>query len=280
MRPITKEKSEKKTLLTKLSRLRRLAVLIFLYFIFLSQTIRHQNLPHFIVWNVGQGLWTTLSEHDACYHIDMGGEYFIFNWKSVLEECGRKKNFLYITHGDWDHINFIKSASHKLPFLCLVTPPAEPLNKKQKKWFKAVSFCKETNTADKNQSLKAPLNELNFKLKTHSTKKISPNSWSRIFVVKEKILVSGDSPRKQEKRWLHELSSPLKVRFYILGHHGSNTSSSEELLKELPRLQTAIASARYRKYRHPHPKVVQRLKVRGVNLLKTEDWGNIYIPLQ
>lgn len=67
------------------------------------------------------------------------------------------------------------------------------------------------------------------------------------------------------------------VRVLALGHHGSRTSTSKDLLKELPNLKLAIASARKRRYGHPHRETVEALGKFKVPILSTEDWGNIVI---
>jgi competence protein ComEC len=93
-------------------------------------------------------------------------------------------------------------------------------------------------------------------------------------------LIPGDSTAPQEKIWSYH-GNMQKTGFLLLGHHGSRTSTSEELLSQLPHLKVAIASARFARYGHPHLEVVRRLKKYHVALLKTEDWGNLWfeIPL-
>ena len=93
------------------------------------------------------------------------------------------------------------------------------------------------------------------------------------------VLIPGDSPKKSELQWIRNLPNQSLKRHQIygliLGHHGSKTSSSEELLNKLPHLKWAVASAREEKYHHPHPSVRARLKAKKIPLLRTEDWGHI-----
>ncbi len=67
----------------------------------------------------------------------------------------------------------------------------------------------------------------------------------------------------------------LKVDVLVLGHHGSHNSSSYAFLKQLqPKL--AIASAGYaNRYGHPHPLVLQRLKVLNIPFKTTINQGAI-----
>lgn len=86
-------------------------------------------------------------------------------------------------------------------------------------------------------------------------------------------LFPGDSPRAQEKRWFPQ--APLDTRILVLGHHGSRTATSHQLVARLRHLKMAIASARFKKYGHPHIETKARLKQAHVPLLKTEDWGHL-----
>ncbi len=248
------------------------SILPFLWIFIFSSNLSHLSLPQFIIWNVGQGLWTTLSLHDACYHIDMGGEFFSFDWSSVKRECQNKKNLVHFTHWDWDHINFTRTALKNFNHLCIVTQPRGFASYKKKAWLKKIPSCHSVLKSH-------PVKKVHFSIKTNK-KDPSQNTFSHVFIIANQILVSGDSPKEQERRWLYQIPSPSSIKFLLLGHHGSYTSTSSELLKKLNRLQTSIASSRYRKYRHPHKKVTKLLKNRSINLLKTQDWGHLHIPVQ
>jgi beta-lactamase superfamily II metal-dependent hydrolase len=102
------------------------------------------------------------------------------------------------------------------------------------------------------------------------------NAGSIIYLINDKILISGDSPKSEEKKWLYLL--PHKLFLLILGHHGSRTSTSKELLN-WAKPEIAIASARKEKYGHPHFEVISNLKNKNIPLLRTETFGNIYFQI-
>ncbi len=209
-----------------------------------------------IIWNVGQGQWLTYVTDKSCLHIDMGGEASNFN--KVSQHCYQKQNPVLITHNDYDHIGFIKKAYYSLPHLCLVHPNTS-------KYLRQIPLC------DKPPEL---YNEASHKPSLRF--KISKNDLSRVFKTGP-VLIPGDSTKRQEKLW--SLRKDYKTTTLILGHHGSKTSTSKHLLNNLPRLKQAIASARYKKYKHPHWTVVNRLKHKGAGLITTEHWGNIHIEM-
>lgn len=217
----------------------------------------------FIVWNVGQGQWTTFLTAKACHHFDLGGERFPA--RKIQKLCGGRKNYFYISHWDWDHLSFLAWASRRLPQNCVRVPPLGATSFKKRKILEGIRPC-------------APGSDLQLTELTDfsaESKSLRANELSHVLKVDETILIPGDSTKRQEKLWV-ESSLLAEIKILVLGHHGSATSSSDYLLRNLPRLKIAIASAREKKYGHPHPEVRARLRKLHVPLLRTEDWGNIY----
>lgn len=212
------------------------------------------------IWNVGQGQWITHVEYDKCTHYDFGGE--VFALKKIrplfIKNCRDKSNQLYLSHADWDHYafyNFILKNSQKV---CWKIKPEEPL----KKLNLDVNYCNNESILPK--VLFYDQNEKNR------------NDTSTVLQI-DKFLIPGDSPIKKEKIWIHNIMTDNEIQFLILGHHGSRTSTSQLLLKKLPRLKMAFATSRFKKYGHPHKDVVERLKQQHLNVIKTEDWGTVLI---
>jgi len=61
-----------------------------------------------------------------------------------------------------------------------------------------------------------------------------------------------------------------------VAHHGSKYSTSEEFLKEV-RPELAIISVGKNSYGHPTPEVVERLNKQAINLLRTDQKGEIEV---
>jgi len=88
------------------------------------------------------------------------------------------------------------------------------------------------------------------------------------------ILLTGDAPIEVEQRLVWR--KILKERMDVLkvGHHGSDTSTSEELL-EVTRPQVAIIGVGKNSYGHPSEEVLKRLDKFGVKVKRTDQDGNI-----
>ena len=249
-----------------------LSVCILIFILILPVQIAEQDyVNRLITWNVGQGQWVTWVRSTSCLHFDLGGEkkYWPKFKTQLMRFCQNKKNEAFISHWDWDHINLISFARQSLPNFCLHgLPHGKPSKSK-------LTYLKKNQICQKHKHFKT--RELKFDL-AHASASAS-NEYSHVFTLINVGLVPGDSPISMEKRWIQHLSKTNTINLLILGHHGSQTSTSQELLQRLPHLKTSIASARKRRYGHPHKRVEQRIKKQGVSLLRTEIWGNIQIEL-
>ncbi len=91
-------------------------------------------------------------------------------------------------------------------------------------------------------------------------------------------MIPGDSTKKAEYDWSKNKNIE-NTNLLILGHHGSQTSTSNLLLEKAKNLKNAVVSARFKKYGHPHQVVIDRLKMYKVNILTTEKFGNLIFQL-
>jgi competence protein ComEC len=90
------------------------------------------------------------------------------------------------------------------------------------------------------------------------------------------ILLAGDIGAATERTLIPHLT-PARIRVLKVGHHGSRTSTSPELLAAW-RPQIAIISAgRGNTFGHPAPEVLQRLEAIGATVLRTDLHGQITV---
>ncbi len=226
---------------------------------------RQEN--EWIVWNVGQGQWVTHVLPLTCIHYDFGGELGTFKTirQKFLKKCALKENRLRLSHWDYDH--FLN-----LPFLVKAVPRVC--------WDRAVPHPPRKSVVQKVLDLKVPRCGTPFEV-DHSEswrpKHYRTTNDSSEIYLNQKVLLTGDSPIRQEKKWIHYLPGINRAEILLLGHHGSATSTGQSLLNHLPQLKLAVASARKARFGHPHRKVLKRLTKSKIPVLTTEDWGNIHI---
>ena len=232
-------------------------ILIILLVLLWSNHLAETPKKYFVIWNVGQGSWSTYISQTECWHFDAGGEKF----PAAVKQCRSKVNFVFVSHDDWDHISFVRKIAAWNA--CLVKKPRKVFSESKEKLFDSFKKCPPLEGAS----------EINWE--PHGKK---PNDLSRVYFLKNPgVLIPGDSTRSEEKYWGPKVAG-LKIKWWLLGHHGSLSSSSKTLV-ELVGKPMAVASARWAKYHHPHPIVEARLRQKGIPVLRTEDWGNIWISL-
>ena len=118
---------------------------------------------------------------------------------------------------------------------------------------------------------------------TFTNYNIYPELWSeendRSLVVgfkthKYNYLVMGDAPKKIEQRIIQD-NECIPCDILKVGHHGSNTSSSDEFIKYLSPKVGIISCGKNNKYGHPHNEVVSVLKKYKVMVRRTDLEGTI-----
>jgi competence protein ComEC len=211
-----------------------------------------------IVWNVGQGSWATLITPTACEHFDIGGEFAPYN--QIVRACANRRNEVQFSHWDWDHIGLSKMAQRKLPNLCVQTRPAGETKSKMK--LDAVGALPNCQTPKVAREI-------------FGRDQGSPNEESRVYM-EDGIIFPGDSPAKQEAKWRLKAGG---ARILIAGHHGSKTATSAKLLDSLHSLKLVLVSARKKKYGHPHPAMLARVREHLLPALMTEDWGSLHVEV-
>jgi competence protein ComEC len=229
-----------------------------------------QNIKALVIWNVGQGSWATKLGDDACSHFDIGGEFA--NLKRIQNFCSFRKQYLFISHWDWDHFSFLKKFVSENNDICIKSPSPPETSKKAwiQEFLPRLPPCSSQHLQKSVQIIYEPENRM-------TGPPLRSNDESIIYF-SSGFLFPGDSPGHIEKRWKSHLNRQ-EVKFLLLGHHGSKSSTSEDLLRALPHLRGAIVSSRWGKYGHPHPIVVDRLRKRKIPILQTEKWGNIWYLL-
>lgn len=231
-------------------------LLVFLIVVLFARPVVDTRARRWIVWNVGQGQWVTRAEGHACWHFDAGGEFA--PWRAIQAECRGKLNLFTFSHWDWDHVSFAARATRALPGACVLLAPVGIATARKTALMARLPPC----------GRRAPF------ASWRDAGARTANAQSRV-VWWDGVLVPGDSTLAEEKFWVRDFRRLRETRVLVLGHHGSRTSTSRLLLDGIPFLKAAVASARKRKYGHPHAAVQNELAARRVPLLRTEDWGTL-----
>lgn len=91
----------------------------------------------------------------------------------------------------------------------------------------------------------------------------------------KRILLTGDLDINGEQKLLQNPESIGKVDIFKLGHHGSKTANSSELLSAISPKLAVVSAGRNNRYGHPNPEVVERLRQLRIPTVSTQDYGMI-----
>lgn len=108
------------------------------------------------------------------------------------------------------------------------------------------------------------------------------NNYSPVMILNyagRRVLFSGDAESLVEKEVLNSYIGDLKVDIYKVGHHGSNTSSSQNFLEKLKPTYAIISVGKNNSYNHPHPEVLERLLNLNTTIYRTDQNGTIIIGI-
>jgi competence protein ComEC len=106
---------------------------------------------------------------------------------------------------------------------------------------------------------------------------VRPNTLSCVLRVASdaqgSVLLTGDLETPQERALVRREGQRLASDVLVVPHHGSRTSSSDELLDAV-RPRVALVQAGYRnRFGHPHPAVAERYLQRGIELVRSDRCG-------
>lgn len=88
------------------------------------------------------------------------------------------------------------------------------------------------------------------------------------------FLFAGDAEGVSEKEMLAS-SSDLKADVLKVGHHGSNSSTTQEFLNKVSPKYAVISVGKDNTYGHPTPSTLDRLKKSGIEVYRTDELGTI-----
>lgn len=90
------------------------------------------------------------------------------------------------------------------------------------------------------------------------------------------FLFTGDAEREAESRIVNS-GQNVSATILKVGHHGSDTSSTDNFLNKVNPKVAVISVGQSSQYGHPNQSVIDRLNKKGVDLYATKSHGNIVV---
>ena len=206
--------------------------------------------------NVGQGDCTLIRDHNKVALIDTGGLTYTDIASDVLIPYLKKKRIyaidtLIITHYDYDHYGALEEL---------------------RKTYRINNFY------DYNSSFPIKMGNITFNnYNYYGQDKTEENDKSLVIsfnACDKDFLIMGDATSYIEKEIIKKESSvPCDV--LRVGHHGSNTSTSEEWIKFIEPKEAVISVGKNNRYGHPNKEVIAILNKHKIKIRRTDIEGTI-----
>ena len=218
---------------------------------------------------VGQADSTLIKLKDKVMLIDAGNNEDGMNISNFLKSEGISKiDYLVGTHADEDHIGGLDDIVNELEIGKIFMPK---IGEDAKNYQNVVKAAKKKNLEIENPKIgdKFTINDANCEIMSVQNEgDYSENNSSIVIQMnygKTKYLFMGDAEKETENSRKWEKVDVLKV-----GHHGSNTSSSESFLEQVRPYYAVIEVGKNNSYRLPNKYTISRIEKIGAKILRTD----------
>ncbi|MCQ2799448.1 MAG: ComEC/Rec2 family competence protein [Bacilli bacterium] len=213
------------------------------------------GLDQVVFLNVGQGDCIFIRNNTKTVMIDTGGNTSFDIAKEVLIPFFRKErvsklDYLIISHDDTDHSGGVDSLKSNFKIRNII--------RKHESFPITIGDIKLTS-----------YNEGGFGEKNDDSLVLSLDFMGK------KWLFTGDASVKTEKEIIKNHPS-LRCDVLKVGHHGSDTSTSEEFLDLIKPSEAVISVGEGNKFKHPNDSVLHKLMLRNIKIRRTDLEGSIY----
>ena len=109
------------------------------------------------------------------------------------------------------------------------------------------------------------------------------NDYSPIMLLtygETKLLLTGDAETEMEREFLTHYTSNMDVDILKVGHHGSETSTSQALLDLVNPEYAVIQCGNNKTYQHPRQATLDRLYAEDITVYRTDNNGTILLTIE
>ncbi len=255
------------------------SVLVCAVLIFVSTYTRVGKEVEFTAFDVGQGLSVMAELQGKRVVIDCGGDSAQNAGNTVYEEIikknTRKIDAIVLTHAHFDHTNGVERLLSKANVGELYIPARIGGESEIKKIIKtAHDRGTKVYAVEKDKTL--TFGDMKLKLLCSYKQDKENNTGIATVITKGNfdVIITGDLEMQAEEYLVNEKYLP-NTEVYIVGHHGSNSSSSDYFLNKINPEYAVISVGENNSYGHPSKKTLSRLKNHGIEYMRTDESGTV-----
>ena len=257
-------------------------------FLFLMLGFIHYNKnmifrsTYLLVLDVGQGDSFLFHSNNNTFLVDTGGSFYDDNnvnstkVSNVLKSLGiRKIDYIFITHGDIDHIGYCRSLLDDFR----IGKVYFNANKYNNNELNLQFFLKKHEIEyEKISEMKFIMGKFSiYALSIDFNNENDSSIMLAINVERLKLLFMGDGGKTLENYLLRNAVLG-KVDILKIGHHDSKTSSSKEFINEINPKYSIISVGKNNRYGHPNKEVLENLE--NSKIYRTDQDGSIMFKIK
>ncbi len=234
------------------------------------------------VLDVGQGQSLVFRSEGASVVVDCGGNKGLENVGDIaanylLANGSHRVDVLVLTHLDYDHISGVTQLMARVKVDTIIYNPKAVDEERYAQEIEAAADASETEIIYATEDMSVSVGAIELSIAAPLDEG-DPNRRSLCIVADidgMNVLVTGDVDSVGEREYVDRgLWGDMDV--LVVGHHGSSSSSSLELL-HTSYAQTAVISVGENAYGHPAEDVLHRLELYDMEVLRTDMDGTIEI---
>jgi competence protein ComEC len=258
-------------------------VILLVLFAYFSYQIYVDAKPLEVVFlNIGQGDSILVQYGTKQILIDGGpsGKTELAKLGEYLPYFDNEIELVIATHPDKDHIAGLIEVARNYKIGKVLTTAAEKDTQVFKEWREVLDYNKietlevwrgtEIGLDDADMKIVAPAGKVDPSVGDANDKSVV----ARLDWGENSFLFTGDIESSAEREIL-ESGEDIDVDFLKIAHHGSKYSSSEAFLDAVSPEDAIISVGANNSYGHPTEAVLNALKARDIEILRTDESGDI-----
>lgn len=238
--------------------------------------VRHDNY-RVTALDIGQGQCVLLQCNGETYMVDCGGSYGKdagdYAARTLLSQGIFQIDGLILTHYDEDHIGGAEYLAQRVDIGTVYLPDTDGMDAFQQR---LCQVRENMNFCPINRDMELAVGEGKITIFKPEQAATSNDSGAAVLFQREKYdtLITGDMSMVKERQLIRERELP-DCEVLVVGHHGSKSSTSEELLYVIAPDVAMISAGLHNSHGHPSEEVLSRLLAYGCQILRTDLMGDI-----
>lgn len=242
-----------------------------------------------IFLDVGQGDAILISKGNYQMLVDGGrdGKLLLNKLGKYIPFWDRNIEVILATHPDQDHIAGLINVLEKYNVKSVLKTEDKSESQTYKKFEEEINNEKAENIdAKKGVAIKF-FDDVSIEIvyPISSTGDMADNKSNngsvavKIIYGENSFLLAGDLPKEQEKEII-DSGVDIASKVFKISHHGSKYSTSPDFLDKVNPEDAVISVGKDNSYGHPNEEVLSLLKEKNINILRTDERGDVIYKCQ